>query len=63
MRHFKTTKAIHGTLGERKKNGDRSWNGRESRKSFSFLILISSVSTAIAVGYGGSDRVPSKATK
>jgi hypothetical protein len=61
MRHFKTTKAIHGALGERKKNGDRSWNS--SRKRFSFLLLISSVSSAVAVGYGGSDRVPSKATK
>jgi hypothetical protein len=63
MRHFKTTKAIHGALGERKKNGDRSWNSSRSRKRFSFLLLISSVSSAVAVAYGGSDRVPSKATK
>jgi hypothetical protein len=61
MRPLKTNNAIDGIVGERKKNGDRSWNRSRSRKRLSFPPLNSSIRFVVAIVYGG--RVPSKATQ
>jgi hypothetical protein len=61
MKHFKTTKKIHGTLGERKRNRNRDSN--RSRTRFSFLPLLCSVRFVVAVGFGNNESVPIKAVQ
>ena len=48
---------------QRKRNGNRTKNRGWNRKWFSFLLFISTICFVIALGYGGNDRVPSKAMK